>query len=92
MTREELIEERKDMTNDEVIKAVILKMEENYRDLYENSRAEYRMLKRDGADEDAISDARALMRDFATKRNLLEGLLGTLDERCSCYKNGIDFA
>lgn len=91
MTREELIEQRKDMTNEEVIKAVIGKMAESYRVVYEDSRAEYRMLKREGADEDAISDARILMRDFAMKRNLLEGLLSTLDARCSAYVNGIEY-
>lgn len=91
MTMEELIEQRKGMTNEEVIKAVIGKMAESYRVIYEDSRAEYRMLKREGADEEAIRDARVLMRDFAMKRNLLEGLLDTLDERCSAYVNGIEY-
>lgn len=91
MTREQLIEQRKGMTNEEVIKAVIGKMAEGYRVLYEDSRAEYRMLRREGADEDAISDARVLTRDFALKRDLLRGLLDTLDERCSAYVNGIEY-
>lgn len=91
MTREELIEQRKNMTNEEVIKAVIGKMAESYRVVYEDTRAEYRMLKREDADDDAISDARVLMREFAMKRNLFEGLLDTLDERCSAYVNGIDY-
>ncbi len=91
MTKEELIEQRKGMTNEEVIKAVIGKMAENYRVIYEDSRAEYRTLKLEGSDEDAISDARILMREFAMKRNLLEGFLSTLDERCSAYVNGIEY-
>jgi len=33
----------------------------------------------------------ALMREFAMKRDLLEGLLDTLDERCSAYVNGIEY-
>lgn len=92
MTREELIEERKDMTNEEVIKAVILKMAERYRDLYDDLRAEYRAGKRDGWDEEALFDMRTDMHDLVTKEILLRELRETLDERCSCYVNGIDFA
>ena len=79
------------ITNYTTIQEQALKMAESYRTVYEDSRAEYRMLRREGADEDAISDARVLMREFAIKRNLLEGLLDTLDERCSAYVNGIEY-
>lgn len=92
MTREQLIEERKDMTNEEVIKAVILKMAENYHDLYVGLRAEYRAGKRDGWDEEALFDVSTDMRELVTKEILLRELWETLDERCSCYKNGIDYA
>ena len=91
MTREELIEERKDMTNEEVIKAVIGKMAEKYQTLYSIERQEYRELRSEGNDAEAIRDARLLMRDFALKRDVLKGLLGTLDERCSAYVNGIEY-
>ena len=79
------------MTNEEVIKAVIGKMAEEYDEMYSDARAEYGILKRDGVNEAATDDARALMREFAMKRNLLEGLLDTLDERCSAYVNGIEY-
>ena len=92
MTREELIEKRKDMTNDEVIKAMMLKMADMYHDMYEELRAEYRVGYRDGWNEEALFDMRADMHDLVTKEVLLRELLDTLDERCSCYKNGIDFA
>jgi hypothetical protein len=92
MTREELIEERKDMTNDEVVKAVILKMAERYHDMYDELRVEYRMGKRDGWDEEALFDMRTDMHDLVTKELLLRNLRETLDERCSCYKNGVDYA
>jgi translation initiation factor 2 alpha subunit (eIF-2alpha) len=92
MTREELIEERKDMTNDEVIKAVMLKMAENYHDMYAELRTEYREGKREGWDEEALHDMATDMHDLVTKEILLRELRETLDERCSCYKNGIDFA
>lgn len=91
MTREELIEERKDMTNEEVIKAVILKMAESYRDLYKELRAEYREGKREGWDEEALFDMRTDMHDIATKEILLRELRETLDERCSAYVNGIEY-
>jgi hypothetical protein len=92
MTREGLIEERKDMTNDEVIKAVMLKMAENYHDMYAELRTEYREGKREGWDEEALFDMRTDMHDLVTKEILLLELRETLDERCSCYKNGIDYA
>lgn len=92
MTREELVERRKDMTNEEVIKAVILKMAERYREMYEELRVEYRMGKRDGWAEEALFDMRTDMHDLVTKEILLRELRETLDERCSCYKNGIDYA
>lgn len=92
MTREELIKERKDMTNEEVIKAVILKMADRYRDMYDDLMAEYRAGKRDGWDEEALFDMRMDMHDLVTKEVVLCELRETLDERCSCYKNGIDFA
>lgn len=92
MTREQLIEERKDMTNDEVIKAVILKMADNYRDMYAELRAEYRKGKREGWYEESLFDMRTDMHDLVTKEILLRELRETLDERCSCYKNGIDYA
>ena len=91
MTREELIEERKDMTNEEVIKAVILKMAESYRDMYGDLRAEYRAGKRDGWDEEALFDMRTDMHDLVTKEILLRNLTETLDERCSAYVNGIEY-
>lgn len=91
MTREELIEQRKGMTNEEVIKAVIGKMAKNYDEMYSDARAEYRTLTRAGEHEIAVRDARGIMREFAMKRNLLEGLLRTLDERCSAYVNGIEY-
>jgi len=91
MTREELMEERKDMTNDEVIKAVIGKMAEEYQTMYLAARLEYRELRKEGNDTEAIRDARVLTRDFAMKRELLEWLLDTLDERCSAYVNGIEY-
>lgn len=91
MTREELIEERKDMTNEEVIKAVVLKMADRYHDMYAELRAEYRAGKRDGWDEEALFDMRTDMHDLVTKEVLLRELLETLDDRCSCYVNGIDF-
>jgi len=91
MTREELMEERKDMTNDEVIKAVILKMAERYRDMYDDLRAEYRAGKRDGWDEEALFDMRTDMHDLVTKEILLRNLTETLDERCSAYVNGIEY-
>lgn len=91
MTREELIEERKDMTNEEVIKAVIGRMAEEYDEMYLDARAVYRALRREGVNEEATNDVRILMREFAIKRNLLEGLLSTLDERCSAYVNGIEY-
>ena len=91
MTREELIEQRKDMTNEEVIKAVIGKMAEEYQTMYLAARLEYRELRKEGNDIEAIRDARVLTRDFAMKRELLEGLLDTLDERCSAYVNGIEY-
>ena len=89
---EELIDQRKDMTNEEVIKAVILNMAESYRDLYAELRAEYREGKREGWDEEALFDMRTDMHDLVTKEILLRNLRETLDERCSCYKNGIDYA
>lgn len=92
MTREQLIEERKDMTNDEVMKAVMLKMADRYHDMYAELRAEYRAGKRDGWDEEALFDMRTDMHELVTKEVLLRDLLETLDERCSCYVNGIDFA
>jgi len=91
MTRNELIEERKDMTNEEVIKAVMLKMADNYHDMYSELRAEYRKGKREGWDEEALFDMRTDMHDLVTKELLLRNLRETLDERCSCYKNGIGF-
>ena len=91
MTREELIELRKGMTNEEVIKAVIGRMAENYQTLYSIERHEYRDLRSEGNDAEAIRDARLLMRDFALKRDVLKGLLDTLDERCSAYVNGIEY-
>jgi len=91
MTREQLIEQRKDMTNEEVIKAVIRRMAEEYDEMYLDARAEYRTLRHESVNEEATSDARVLMREFAMKRNLLEGLLNTLDERCSAYVNGIEY-
>lgn len=91
MTREQLIEERKDMTNDDVIKAVMLKMADRYHDMYAELRAEYRAGKRDGWDEEALFDMRTDMHDLVTKEILLRELRETLDERCSCYVNGIDF-
>lgn len=92
MTREEIIESRKDMTNEEVIKSVILKMAESYRDIYLELRAEYREGKREGWDEEALFDMRTDMHDLVTKEIILRELWETLDERCSCYVNGIDFA
>lgn len=89
MTREELIEERKDMTNEEVIKAVILKMAESYRDMYAELRAEYREGKREGWDEEALHDMATDMHDLVAKEMMLRNLRETLDERCSCYKNGL---
>lgn len=91
MTREELIEERHGMTNEEVIKAVILKMAERYHDMYDELRVEYRMGKRDGWDEDALFDMRTDMHDLVTKEILLRNLMETLDERCSAYVNGIEY-
>ena len=91
MTREELIELRKGMTNEEVIKAVIGRMAENYQTLYSDARQEYRELRREGNDIEAIRDTRVLARDFALKRDVLKGLLDTLDERCSSYVNGIEY-
>ena len=91
MTREEIIEQRKGMTNEEVIKAVIGKMAEEYDEMYLDARAEYRVLRHNGVNEAATNDVRILMREFAIKRNLLEGLLSTLDERCSAYVNGIEY-
>lgn len=89
MTREELIDQRKDMTDIEVAKAVILKMAEGYRDMYEELRTEYRTGKREGWDEEALFDMRTDMRNLVTKELMLRNLRETLDERCSCYKNGI---
>ena len=91
MTREELIEQRNDMTNEEVIKAVILKMADSYRGMYEEMRTEYRAGKRDGWDEEALFDMRTDIHDLVTKELLLRQLLDTLDERCSAYVNGIEF-
>lgn len=91
MTREQLMEERRDMTNEEVIKAVILKMAENYHDMYLELRAEYREGKREGWNEEALHDIATGMHNFVTKEILLRNLRETLDERCSCYVNGIDF-
>jgi len=91
VTREELIELRKGMTNEEVIKAVIGRMAENYQTLYSDARQEYRELRREGNDIEAIRDTRVLARDFALKRDVLKGLLDTLDERCSAYVNGIEY-
>ena len=81
-----------DMSNDEVIKAVILKMAENYRHMYEELRVEYRAGKRDGWNDEALHDMVIDMHDLVTKEILLRELRETLDERCSCYVNGIDFA
>ena len=91
MTREELIDQRKDMTDIEVAKAVILKMAESYRDMYAELRAEHREGKREGWYEESLFDMRTDMHDLVTKELLLRGLRETLDERCSCYKNGIEF-
>lgn len=91
MTREELIDQRKDMPNEEVIKAVILKMAKRYRYMYAELRAEYREGKREVWDEEALFDMRADMHDLKTKEFMLLGLHETLDERCSCYVNGIDY-
>lgn len=91
MTRGELIKERKDMTNEEVIKAVILKMADRYRDMYDDLRVEYRAGKRDGWDEEALFDMRTDMHDLVTKEILLRNLMETLDERCSAYVNGIEY-
>jgi hypothetical protein len=92
MTREELIDQRKDMTDIEVAKAVILKMAENCRSMHKLLRAEHRDGKREGWDEEALFDMRPDMHDLVTKEVLLRELRETLDERCSCYKNGVDFA
>ena len=91
MTLNELIEERKDMTNEEVIKAVMLKMADNYRAMYSELRAEYRTGKREGWDDEALFDMRTDMHDLVTKEILLRELRETLDERCSCYVNGIEY-
>ena len=91
MTREQLIEQRKGMTNEDVIKAVIGKMAESYQAMYSMARSEYRDLRSEANDPEAIRDTRVLMRDFALKRDVLEGLLDTLDERCSAYVNGIEY-
>lgn len=91
MTREELIEERKDMTNEDVIKAVILCMAENYQHLYTELRAQYREGKREGWDKEALFDMKTEMHDAVTKEILLRNLRETLDERCSSYVNGITY-
>jgi len=91
MTRNDLIEERKDMTDIEVAKTVILGMAENYRDMYSELRTEYRKGKREGWNEEALFDMRTDMHDLVTKELLLRNLRETLDERCSCYKNGINY-
>ena len=91
MTREELIEQRKDMTDDEVVKAVIGKMADRYLDMHGELRTEYRACKRDDWDEEALFDMRTDIHDLITKVVLLRELLDTLDERCSAYVNGIEY-
>jgi len=91
MTREELIEQRKGMTNEEVIKDVIEKMADRYAEMYSDARDEYRWGKMSGLDADALSDMRAHMHEMVTKEVTLRELIGTLDERCSAYVNGIEY-
>ena len=80
------------MPDIEVARAVILKMAESYREMYVELRAEYREGKLDGWDEEALFDMRTDMHDLVAKEIILRNLMETLDERCSCYKNGIDYA
>lgn len=91
MTREELIEQRKGMTNEEVIKAVMGKMADRYAKMYSEARDEYRWGKLSGYDAEALNDMSTDMHDMVVKEVLLRELLESLDERCSAYVNGIDY-
>lgn len=79
------------MTNEEVIKAVIGKMADRYAEMYSDARDEYRWGKMSGWDAEALGDLRTDMHDMVVKEVLLRGLLGSLDERCNAYVNGIDY-
>lgn len=90
MTREELIEQRKGMTNEEVIKAVIGRMVHGYVRLFREVRKDCQMAEKKDRGSEEAHEARVLLHEIAVKRNVLNDLLETLDERCSDYVNGID--
>lgn len=90
MTREELIEQRKGMTNEEVIKAVIKRMTDGYVRLFREVRKDCKRMEQKGRDSEEAHEARVLLHEIAAERNVLNDLLETLDERCSDYVNGID--
>lgn len=91
MSRNEIIESRKGMSNEEVIKAVLGEMSDKCKAEYRQCSLEYRNGRRNGIPYDEIVDLVGGKHDALVRYHLLEEIIETLDDRCSAYVNGIDY-